>query len=138
MELSPRLDEPSLARRQIPRDQFDRVESKDPHGVLVVRVEVRAMMRAPDLDEHANRLRSGMSLRQGSRSPQLCATESASRGRGCQAQFRAPCAPRDPGAPAWIADAVSERAVRAAGVVEPRAVAQLWKKSVARARNGAA
>jgi hypothetical protein len=33
---------------------------------------------------------------------------------------------------------VGERAVRAAGVMEPRTVAQLWKKSVARAGDGAA
>ena len=41
-----------------------------------------------------------------------------------------------PGAPAWVADRLSESAVRQAGVFEPAAVQNLWKKCQAR-RNGA-
>jgi len=49
--LSPRLDEPSLASRQLPGEQIDRVDAEDGHVILIVSMEVRAMMRAADLDE---------------------------------------------------------------------------------------
>jgi asparagine synthase (glutamine-hydrolysing) len=39
-------------------------------------------------------------------------------------------------APGWADEAMSEAAVRAAGVFDPRAVTQLWVKCKARARDG--
>ncbi len=41
-----------------------------------------------------------------------------------------------PGAPSWVEEAVSEAAVRAAGVFAPRAVAALWAKCRARREQG--
>ena len=41
-----------------------------------------------------------------------------------------------PGAPSWVEEAVSEAAVRAAGVFEPRAVSALWAKCRARHDQG--
>src|SRR5439155_1138337 len=54
VELRPRFDEPLLAPRQRTGDHVDRVDAEDGHVVLMVRMEVRAMMRAANLDEHAD------------------------------------------------------------------------------------
>jgi len=48
VELRPCFDEPALASRQLPGDQIDRVDAEDGHVVLMVRVEVRTMIRAAD------------------------------------------------------------------------------------------
>src|SRR5207249_7190934 len=54
VELRPGFDESPLPSRQLAGDQLDRVNAEDGHVVLIVRVEVSAMVRATDLDEHAN------------------------------------------------------------------------------------
>ncbi len=54
MDFSPRFDQSLLCPWQASSDAFDRINRKDRGCALVVRMEMRPVMRRPRLDEHAN------------------------------------------------------------------------------------
>jgi hypothetical protein len=54
VQLGPCLDESPLTPWQIPGDQLNRIDTKNPCMILIVRMEVRRMVRSPDLHEHAD------------------------------------------------------------------------------------
>jgi hypothetical protein len=54
MDLRPSLNQPQLRLWQAAAETFDRVHGKYRGLILVVRVEMRAMMRTASLNEHSN------------------------------------------------------------------------------------
>ena len=54
MNLGPRLNQALLGLRQTTRDALDRVDREHRFRILIHRVEVRPMVRRPNLHEHAN------------------------------------------------------------------------------------
>ena len=54
VNLHPRLDEPLLCLGQAPAQTLNRVQGEHGGLVLIVRVEMRTVMRSPDFNEHPN------------------------------------------------------------------------------------
>jgi hypothetical protein len=52
MQFRPSFHQPSLTDRQRAGDQLDRIEAKDRHGILVVRMKVGRTVRIIRLGEH--------------------------------------------------------------------------------------
>lgn len=54
MDLGPCLDQPLLGLRKSTPEDLQRVQGEHASLILVIRVEVRPMMRPTNLDEHAD------------------------------------------------------------------------------------
>jgi len=54
VNLRPRLDQPLLGPREAATEAFNRVEREDRRLFVLVRIEMRAVMRTTGLDEHPN------------------------------------------------------------------------------------
>jgi hypothetical protein len=54
VQFRPRFDEPTLTARQRACNQFDSINRDDAHVLLVIRVEMRPMMRRTRLRKHPN------------------------------------------------------------------------------------